>query len=166
MSPVEPDPDARFRAVYASTYADVLRFAQRRVHPSHAEDVVAATSADVVEAGSTNSAPASLRVAPRAFTQGGVTGSVAGQDGERSAGFSATDGLVGDDVVAVTLHAGGTTAQATVDDGWYGAWWPGPAFAGGSDQTDGEGDLEPQITYDLTLTDGTVIRDAQPAQPF
>jgi RNA polymerase sigma-70 factor (ECF subfamily) len=27
--------------MYASTYADVLRFAQRRVHPSHAEDVAA-----------------------------------------------------------------------------------------------------------------------------
>ncbi|GAA1513753.1 RNA polymerase sigma factor [Nocardioides humi] len=31
----------RFRTFYAATYADLLRFAQRRVHPSHAEDVVA-----------------------------------------------------------------------------------------------------------------------------
>ena len=33
--------EARFRAVYEASYSDVLRFAQRRVHPSHAEDVAA-----------------------------------------------------------------------------------------------------------------------------
>jgi RNA polymerase sigma-70 factor (ECF subfamily) len=38
---LKPDREGRFRALYAETYADVLRFAQRRVHPSHAEDVVA-----------------------------------------------------------------------------------------------------------------------------
>ncbi|WP_035949387.1 RNA polymerase sigma factor [Knoellia flava] len=31
----------RFETVYDATYAAVLRFAQRRVHPSHAEDVAA-----------------------------------------------------------------------------------------------------------------------------
>lgn len=51
MRPLTPDqrsPDttptgreARFRAFYADAYADVLRFAQRRVDRSHAEDVVA-----------------------------------------------------------------------------------------------------------------------------
>lgn len=33
--------EARFRAVYEATYDDLLRFAQRRVHPGHAEDVAA-----------------------------------------------------------------------------------------------------------------------------
>ena len=33
--------EARFRAVYDACYTDVLRFVQRRSHPSHAEDVVA-----------------------------------------------------------------------------------------------------------------------------
>ena len=33
--------EARFRAVYEATYDDLLRFAQRRVHPTHAEDVAA-----------------------------------------------------------------------------------------------------------------------------
>jgi RNA polymerase sigma-70 factor (ECF subfamily) len=33
--------EERFRSLYADAYEDVLRFAQRRVHPSHAEDVVA-----------------------------------------------------------------------------------------------------------------------------
>ncbi len=36
-----PSREARFRAVYEATYDDLLRFAQRRVHPSHAEDVAA-----------------------------------------------------------------------------------------------------------------------------
>jgi RNA polymerase sigma-70 factor (ECF subfamily) len=38
---LEPDGEARFRALYADAYVDVLRFAQRRVHRSHAEDVTA-----------------------------------------------------------------------------------------------------------------------------
>ncbi len=33
--------EARFRAVYEATYDDLLRFAQRRVQPSHAEDITA-----------------------------------------------------------------------------------------------------------------------------
>jgi RNA polymerase sigma-70 factor (ECF subfamily) len=41
VRPPAPDPQARFRALYADAYADVLRFAQRRVHRSHAEDVAA-----------------------------------------------------------------------------------------------------------------------------
>jgi RNA polymerase sigma-70 factor, ECF subfamily len=36
-----PDREQRFRSLFADTYAEVLRFAQRRVHPSHAEDVAA-----------------------------------------------------------------------------------------------------------------------------
>lgn len=36
-----PIREARFRAVYEATYADLVRFVQRRVHPSHAEDIVA-----------------------------------------------------------------------------------------------------------------------------
>ena len=35
------DREARFRAIYADAYGDVLRFAQRRVHRSHAEDATA-----------------------------------------------------------------------------------------------------------------------------
>ncbi|HEX6339273.1 MAG TPA: sigma-70 family RNA polymerase sigma factor [Jiangellaceae bacterium] len=36
-----PDRKTRFASLFESTYADLLRFAQRRVHPDHAEDVVA-----------------------------------------------------------------------------------------------------------------------------
>ncbi|MDQ3710418.1 MAG: RNA polymerase sigma factor [Actinomycetota bacterium] len=41
MGALRPDREARFRALYADAYGDVLRFAQRRVHPSYAEDVTA-----------------------------------------------------------------------------------------------------------------------------
>jgi RNA polymerase sigma-70 factor (ECF subfamily) len=45
MSPIDAgsrsDRETRFRAVYESTYADLVRFVQRRVHPTHAEDIVA-----------------------------------------------------------------------------------------------------------------------------
>ncbi|WP_163513082.1 RNA polymerase sigma factor [Fodinicola acaciae] len=41
MRTLKPDRVARFRALFADAYGDVLRFAQRRVHPSHAEDVAA-----------------------------------------------------------------------------------------------------------------------------
>ena len=41
--PPPTDAEIRFRRVYEQTYADLLRFVQRRVHPSQAEDVVAET---------------------------------------------------------------------------------------------------------------------------
>jgi len=36
-----PDREQRFTSLFEATYADLLRFAQRRVHGDHAEDVVA-----------------------------------------------------------------------------------------------------------------------------
>ncbi|MBB5895527.1 RNA polymerase sigma factor [Kutzneria kofuensis] len=36
-----PCREARFTSLYEAAYADLLRFAQRRVHATHAEDVVA-----------------------------------------------------------------------------------------------------------------------------
>ncbi|WP_432487521.1 RNA polymerase sigma factor [Kineococcus sp. SYSU DK018] len=41
MRALQPDRETRFRALYAQAYPDVLRFAARRAHPSHAEDVAA-----------------------------------------------------------------------------------------------------------------------------
>lgn len=38
---MKPDREAWFRGLYADAYGDVLRFAQRRVDPSRAEDVTA-----------------------------------------------------------------------------------------------------------------------------
>jgi RNA polymerase sigma-70 factor, ECF subfamily len=35
------DPQQRFQALFEAVYLDLLRFVQRRVHPTHAEDVVA-----------------------------------------------------------------------------------------------------------------------------
>ena len=41
MGLLKRDREARFRAIYVDAYGDVLRFAQRRVHRSHAEDATA-----------------------------------------------------------------------------------------------------------------------------
>lgn len=42
MDPATPSPEReqRFREIYDATYVDLLRFVRRRVHPTHAEDVV------------------------------------------------------------------------------------------------------------------------------
>lgn len=44
MTPSTPPPqqrEQRFREIYDASYVDLLRFVRRRVHPTHAEDVVA-----------------------------------------------------------------------------------------------------------------------------
>ena len=38
------DAEARFRDLYETTYDDLMRFAERRVHPSYAEDLAAETT--------------------------------------------------------------------------------------------------------------------------
>ena len=78
---------------------------------------------------------------------------------------SITDGAAGADVVGLTIHAGDLTVQASVSNGRYVAWWPGPAFESDRDQASGKGGPRLIVTYDLTLTDGTVIHDAQPTRP-
>ncbi|WP_436533208.1 hypothetical protein [Actinoplanes sp. HUAS TT8] len=72
-------------------------------------------------------------------------------------GASVTEGVVGADVTGVTVHAKKLTAQATVTDGRYVVWWPGPAFEKKNGQP------VDFLTYDLTLRDGTVIHDAEPS---
>ncbi len=41
MTTLQSQREERFRALFADAYLDVIRFAQRRIHPTHAEDVVA-----------------------------------------------------------------------------------------------------------------------------
>ena len=110
---------------------------------------------DVVVGIAGGSGPA--RPAPaRGFTQGAISDF-------RDA--SITDGAAGAGVAGVTIHAGGLTVQASVSNGRYVAWWPGPAFERNGDQPSGEGGPPLTVTYDLTLADGTVVHDAQPAHP-
>ena len=98
-----------------------------------------------------------LTAPPRGFTQGAIGSSQTS---------SITDGAVGEEVAAVTIHAGALTVDASVQNGRYAAWWPGPAFGTGPRKPDGEeGPRQLILSYDLTLTDGTVIHDAQPTLP-
>lgn len=85
--------------------------------------------------------------------------------------LSVIDGLVSEDVTAVTVHAlGGRVVQATVQGGHYAAWWPGLAMRETTTpptpgmENNCEGDckstfLVPTYTLDVTLEDGTVLRD-------
>ncbi len=41
MKTERAQPEERFRALFAEAYPDVVRFAMRRAHPSHAEDIAA-----------------------------------------------------------------------------------------------------------------------------
>lgn len=100
------------------------------------------------------------------FIDGGVA--VFGLDrgpfgSRRRQSASVTSGQVGPDVVGVTIHAGGTTAEASVEDGTYAVWWPGTALDT-TQPVPSSGTSGPKIaiTYDLTLQDGTVLRNARP----
>ena len=91
----------------------------------------------------------------REITQGSI-----GQFGTHPV-VSVTQGAVGAGVVAVTIHSGSQAVKATIENGRYAAWWPGPAFDPATD------DAGPKVnlTYDVTLEDGTVIESASPYIP-
>lgn len=93
---------------------------------------------------------------PRSYTQGAIA------DFKDA---SITDGAVGTDVTGVTIHARELTVHATVANGRYVAWWPGPAFDRDAKQSNGDAGPELFTTFDLTLRDGTVVHNAQPAIP-
>lgn len=127
------------------------------------------SAADVVDSGAGGSTGPALKAPPRGFTEGAIggfaRGAIARGEIDESRAFSITDGAVGEEVTGVTIHAGDFTVEASVQNGRYAAWWPGPAFEGGPPEPSGRGGPEPILTYDLTLTDGSVIRDAQPTFP-
>lgn len=138
--------------LYHSDNPDVSAFCIAR-NPSGTTDV---SDVQVGFGGSSGPAP---RPPARAFTQGAI-----GQF-EGDPPPSMTDGAVGDDVIGVTIHAYELTTTATVKGGRYAAWWPGPAFEDGREPDNGEAGPQPILTYDLTLKDGTTIRDATPNRP-
>lgn len=116
------------------------------------------TDVDDLDFGVAGSSGPALKPPATGFTQGAVF--------EHDHGASSiTDGAVGEKVTGVTIHAGDLTAQATVANGRFAAWWPGPAFASGPVEPSGRGGPRLSLTYDLTLADGTVIQDAQPTLP-
>jgi hypothetical protein len=112
------------------------------------------TDVDEVSAGIGGGSGPTLRPGPRAYTQGAF---------HQTTDVTVTDGGVGSEVRGVTIHALGLSVEASVRNGRYVAWWPGKAFR---DVATGDG-VEPrfEVTYDLTLVDGTVIRNAAPQLP-
>jgi hypothetical protein len=117
------------------------------------------TDVDHVDMGVGGSTGPALKAPARGYTQGAISQF----SGTQVA--SITDGAVGDAVTGVTIHAGTLTVHASVQNGRYAAWWPGPAFESGPRKPSGEGGPKVILTYDVTLADGTVIRNAQPSRP-
>jgi|GEM_PF-2352954 len=66
-------------------------------------------------------------------------------------GYAMSVGRVGNRVTAVTVHTNGRAVTATVSNGHYVAWWPVEELTPSPDEH-----------YDLTLADGTVLRDVTP----
>lgn len=74
-----------------------------------------------------------------------------------------TSGLVGADVIAMSIHGANRTANATLTDGRFIAWFPG-ALVDVTAPTGGPGSSGP-LSYDLTLGDGRVVTGAVPDGP-
>ncbi len=116
------------------------------------------TEVDGVRFGIGGSEGPALQAPRHGFTQGAVFQ----YDGGAA---SITDGAVGPGVTAVTIHAGGISVRATVEGGRYVAWWPGAAFKDGPKARSGPGGTHLDLSYDLTLADGTVLSDVAPTRP-
>ncbi|MEU4427409.1 hypothetical protein AB0F81_42860 [Actinoplanes sp. NPDC024001] len=69
---------------------------------------------------------------------------------------SIIEGAAGPDVTAVTVHIRDLSVQASLKGGRYVAWWPGTAI-----EWTGRSTTRDLWTVDLTLRDGTVIKDAK-----
>jgi hypothetical protein len=154
------DPD-RARLVLAERRGDYVALLYRTETPDMSgaclvSNPKGSTDVDDVAMGVGGSSGPALKAPARGYTQGAIFG---------SQGASITDGAVGDAVTGVTIHAGTLTVNASVQNGRYAAWWPGPAFESGSRNPTGEGGPKLMLTYDLTLADGTVIHNAPPTLP-
>jgi len=127
-------------------YASAPCFARNQPGSSHVDNVD-------MSVGSSNGP------AMKAPAQGFTTDSIS-----QFKGASFVDGAAGDTVTGLTIHAGTFTVHASVANGRYMAWWPGTAFRSGPLQPSGQGGPQETLTYDLTLTAGTVLVNAQPSR--
>ena len=80
-------------------------------------------------------------------------------------GHAALTGRVGAEVTGLTIHTAVGDVQATVADGFFAAWWPvtDQAQAGNSGSPDDFQVAGTELSYTVTLRDGRVLTDAEPA---
>ncbi|MDO5629419.1 MAG: hypothetical protein Q4G43_13965 [Mobilicoccus sp.] len=74
----------------------------------------------------------------------------AGYSGGPEGGYRFITARVGSDVTGVRVHADAASVEATVSNGWMVAWWPDRAEVSPWDRG-------PELTYDVTLRDGTTL---------
>jgi hypothetical protein len=157
-SSINPD---RAKLVLAERRGDYVALLYRTEDPDMSgaclvHNPKGSTDVDDVQDGIGGGSGPALKAPARGYTQGAIFG---------AHGASITDGAVGDAVTGVTIHAGAFTVKASVRNGRYVAWWPGPAFESGARKPSGEEGPKLILTYELTLADGTVIHNAQPTRP-
>lgn len=99
--------------------------------------------------------PPAGRISDAAISQFQMSGDIA----------SFAGGAVGEGVVGVTIHSDGHTVEATIKDGQYAAWWPGRAVADFEAPSGEEPDIVVLLRFDVTMADGTVLTDVDPALP-
>lgn len=91
----------------------------------------------------TDSTPAEPPLAPDELRLRG-SGSSSGPEG----GFASAQGKVGSEVSQVTIHNGGQQIEASVNDGFFAAWWP---------ITSADPTAIDDLSFDVTLADGRVL---------
>lgn len=110
----------------------------------------AASPGDVVATGGGLSTDEAAPPAPLGPAQIDVPGGGSFTQGART--FASVSGRVGSAVRAVTVHGAGQDVTATVSGGYMAAWWPAHELPVNAP--------DPIVTYDVTLADGRVLRDA------
>jgi len=111
---------------------------------------------------SAGGSPTAMSPKPPALAPTQVEAPGAGTSTGPDGAFAFTMGRVGTDVRAITLHAGSTVIDATVGDGWFAAWWP---VEKSSVDRVGAGAPYEEPTVDVTLADGSVLKDAPVTGP-
>lgn len=154
--PPELRPDVRAetaRTVVAEQRGDFLFVALATASGATAQCFLRADDPGRVY-GTTGSAPTASTPPPRVLAADRIEAEGGGLASGPEGSYAFAQGRVGSEVRAVTLRVDGATVHATVSDGWFAAWWPAPAASGPSPS--------PNIAYDLTLTSGAVVKDADP----
>ena len=83
-----------------------------------------------------------------------------GRTGDDHSSYADSTGRVGSDVASIVINtAQQGPVKATIHDGYFAAWWPGPGLARAGEEKAG-----PDPTYTLILKDGTTKADIPMAQ--
>jgi hypothetical protein len=105
---------------------------------------------------------------PDGFGGGGALGFPGSGSSTASSGAEDVSGLAGSEVSAVTFaFADGSSVDATVQNGWYFAWWPGDSWPTSVQVTTSSGTLTSPMAVSACLSEGNgcVFAGRNPHRP-